>query len=104
MSVTVHYIDGDPVTYAAATSAHLDSSGLMRLLKWNRKKRRLEDVDVLNAKRITLAEVMRNGAVEQRVLGLGQRDIVKCCGSASGVIKRLPPDPPRYVVPVVLHR
>ena len=31
-------------------------------------------------------------------------DIVKCCGSASGVIKRLPPDPPRYVVPVVLHR
>ena len=33
-----------------------------------------------------------------------QRDIVKCCGSASGVIKRLPPDPPRYFVPVAPHR
>ena len=75
MSVTVHYIDGDPVTYAAATSDHLDSSGLMRLLKWNRKKRRLEDVDVLDAKRITLAEVMQNGVVEQRVLGRGQRPL-----------------------------
>ena len=32
------------------------------------------------------------------------RDIVKCCGSASGVIKRLPPDPPRYFVPVAPHR
>ena len=75
MSVTVRWIDGDPVTYAAATSAHLDSSGLMRLLKWNRKKRRLEDVDVLDAKRITLAEVMQNGVVEQRVLGRGQRPL-----------------------------
>ena len=74
MSVTVHYIDGDPVTYAAATSAHLDlSSGLMRLLKWNRKKQRLDDVDVLDAKRITLAEVIQNGVVQQIVLGRGQR-------------------------------
>ena len=32
------------------------------------------------------------------------RDIVKCCGSASGVIKRLPPDPLRDFVPVVPHR
>ena len=38
MSVTVHYIDGDPVTYAAATSAHLDSSGLMRLVEMEQKK------------------------------------------------------------------
>ena len=71
MSATVHYIDGDPAIYAAATSAHLDLSGLMRLLKWNRKKRRLDDVDVLDAKRITLVEVMQNGVVEQRVLGWG---------------------------------
>ena len=33
-----------------------------------------------------------------------RRDIVKCCGSASGVIKRLPPDPLRDFVPVVPHR
>ena len=47
----------------------------MRLLKWNREKRRLEDVDVLDAKRITLAEVMQNGVVEQRVFGRGQRPL-----------------------------
>ena len=34
----------------------------------------------------------------------GEGDIVKCCRSASGVIKRLPPAPPRYFVPVVPHR
>ena len=73
MSVTVRYIDGDPVTYAEATSAHLDVSGLMRLSKWNKKKRRLEGVAVLDAKRITLAEVIQNGVVTQRELGLGQR-------------------------------
>ena len=38
------------------------------------------------------------------VESLHRRDIVKCCGSASGVIKRLPPDPPRYFVPVAPHR
>ena len=74
MPVTVRYIDGDPVTYDAATSASLDS-GFMRLSIWNKKKRRLEDVDVLDAKRITLAEVMQNGVVKQIVLGLGQRPL-----------------------------
>ena len=74
MSVTVRWIDGDPVTYAAATSANLDS-GFMRLSIWNRKKRRLEDVAVLDARRITLAEVIQNGVVKQRVLGLGQRPL-----------------------------
>ena len=47
----------------------------MRLSIWNKKKRRLEDVDVLDAKRITLAEVMQNGVVKQIVLGLGQRPL-----------------------------
>ena len=74
MSVTVRWIDGDPVTYAAAASANLDS-GFMRLSIWNRKKRRLEDVAVLDARRITLAEVIQNGVVKQRVLGLGQRPL-----------------------------
>ena len=74
MSVTVHYIDGDPVTYDAATSANLDS-GFMRLSIWDRKKQRLEGVAVLDAKRITLAEVMQNGAVNRIVLGLGQRPL-----------------------------
>ena len=70
MPVTVRYIDGGPVTYAEATRATLDS-GFMRLSIWNRKKRRFEDVAVLDAKRITLAEVLQNGFVEHIVLGLG---------------------------------
>ena len=74
MSVTVHYIDGDPGTYDAATSANLDS-GFMRLSIWDRKKQRLEGVALLDAKRITLAEVMQNGAVNRIVLGLGQRPL-----------------------------
>ena len=72
MPVTVYYLDGDATTYDAATCANLDS-GLMRLSRWNTKKRRLEDVAVLDAKCITLAEVMQNGVVKQIALGLAQR-------------------------------
>ena len=43
MSVTVRYRDGTTGTYDEATSANLDS-GLMRLSRWNTKKRQLEDV------------------------------------------------------------
>ena len=33
-----------------------------------------------------------------------QRDIVKSCGSAMSVIRRLPSDPPRCLVPAALRR
>ena len=34
----------------------------------------------------------------------GYRDIVKSCGSAISVIRRLPSDPPRCLVPAALRR
>ena len=64
MPVTVRYIDGDPVTYDAVTSASLDS-GFMRLSIWNKKKRRLEDVDVLDAKRIPWPKSCRTGSLSR---------------------------------------
>ena len=36
--------------------------------------------------------------------GARDRDIVKSCGSAISVIRRLPSDPPRCLVPAALRR
>ena len=72
MSATVHYRAGTTGTYDEATSANPDS-GLMRLSRWNTKKRRLEDAAVLDATCITLVEVMQNGVVKQIEFGLAKR-------------------------------
>lgn len=72
MSVTVRYLDGDPRTWDEADSANLDSH-LMRLSRWNPRTRRAEDVAVLDAQNITLAEVMENGIVKRIEAGLARR-------------------------------
>ncbi len=72
MSVTVFYLDGDPRIYDDAENANLDSR-LMRLSRWDPRTQRTEDVAVLDAQNITLAEVMENGIRKKIELGLAGR-------------------------------
>ena len=73
MPVVVHFVDLTTKRYNQATAANNQDS-LLRVSKWNSKKRRLEDLEVLPADIVTLAEVFDRGGVLQRIeLGTGRR-------------------------------
>ena len=73
MSVVVHFVSGTTKTYAQADAANHDGS-LFRVSKWNSKRQKLEDLEVLQAHVVTLAEVFSRSGVLQRIeLGAGQR-------------------------------
>lgn len=71
MPVVVRLTDGSERTFRDADSAHLDGH-LFRVRRYNTKRRKSEDVKVLRADQVAVAEVIKGNTVTGRVLGLGQ--------------------------------
>lgn len=67
MPVNVRFADGTDKTYRDANAA-INKSGFIVLSKWNTKTRRHEEIDVLEAAHVSLAEVVKGGNVTQIVL------------------------------------
>lgn len=71
MSVTVRFVNGTQKTYSAADTAE-NRDGIFVLSKWNRLRRKLEEIEAMDARSVTLAEISKNGQVTNIVLGSGQ--------------------------------
>lgn len=73
MSVVVHFVDGKTKEYSRADAADLQDP-LFRVSMWTSKRRKLEDIAVLKADTVTLAEVFdRHGNLEHLIAGRGKR-------------------------------
>jgi len=71
MAVTVRFVDRTERHFDAATSASLDGP-IFHVTKWNPIKRKVEDVEILPADQVTVAEVSDHSGVTERILGLGR--------------------------------
>ena len=71
MPVVVRFTDGSERTFPNADSAHLDGH-LIRVMRYNTKRRKSEDVEVIHADQVTLAEVVTGNIVTGRILGRGR--------------------------------
>ena len=73
MSVTVHFVEGQPKTYRSATGAARRDRFIV-VTRWKTKRQRPDDLEVLDARGVTVAEVFnRVGVRKQVVLGAGRR-------------------------------
>jgi hypothetical protein len=72
MAVTVHFADGREKHYADATAANM-RSGLLVVAKWNTKRRRLDEVAVIEGEQVASAVVTKNGVTTEVVAGLASQ-------------------------------
>ena len=72
MPVDVHLVNGTTKTYAQADAAYHDGS-LFRVSKWNSKRRKSEDLEVLQAHDVIFAEIFRSGVLQRIEFGAGKR-------------------------------
>jgi hypothetical protein len=74
MAVTVRFINGTEREFPEGTAAQCDGP-VFRVIKRNSKRRKMEDVagGVFDSSTVTLAEVVTNGAVTERIVGRGRR-------------------------------
>ncbi len=71
MAVTLYLAEGTHRTIPEATSANLDES-LFRIGRWNRKRRCLDDLELLPADQVAVAEIFENGTRTNVILGKGR--------------------------------
>lgn len=74
MSVVVHLVNGTSKEYPRAEAANLQSPHFV-VSRWDPKRRKFENLAVLRANQVTLAEVFdRQGILEHLIAGEGRRN------------------------------
>lgn len=70
MSVVVRFTDGSEQAFRDADSAVLDGL-LFRVMKYDAKRRKSEDVSIFQAEHVKIAEISKGGIVTGIVLSRG---------------------------------
>ena len=74
MSVTVHFVEGQPKTYRSATGAARRDRFIV-VTRWNTKRQRPDDLEILDARGVTVAEVFNRVGVRKQIVRGGPHQL-----------------------------
>ena len=74
MPVVVHSVSGKTQTFQQADAASRKGDWIA-VSRWNPQKHRLEAIELLDARDVTVAEVIKHGVLQQIVAGARRREV-----------------------------